>query len=77
MKFEELKPGMLFEDNDKRRAGRFARIAYVYDFSVRYRAGDDLESEDSWPLFTSKKPERFHATKRSKGFTLVRGLEEQ
>lgn len=66
MRIEEIKPGMVFRENDKRSNGRIVRVT-----EVDVQEGVIVLNGKT----KSRKPERFHKEKRGSGYTLAQDLE--
>jgi hypothetical protein len=78
MRIDEIKPGMVFVDNDKRSDGRRIRILRVSGELIEFASCDRFGnvSGAARPL-QSWKPARFHKEKRSAGFSLVSSQVDQ
>lgn len=76
MTLEEIKPGMIFKENDSRFI-RYIRIARVEGEKIFFIASSNQE----FPLanirreYVSKKPGRFYKVPRRNGYTLVKNTE--
>lgn len=70
MKLEEIKPGMVFREND-RRFSRWIRITSAARGVIEFDASDSAEGPFDLVRRKSRKPERFHAGPASSGYSLV------
>lgn len=72
MKLEEIKPGMVFKENDKRLT-RFVKVVCI-GFSGRiFLVASQISAVGPWRKKTTscQKPERFHVEPKASGYSLV------
>lgn len=74
MLISEIKPGMIFKDNDPRRPNRYVKIVRVdipYN-SIYFQSSTNIDEWKNAPYHKSKKPKRFRIAKVSSGYFLVK-----
>lgn len=81
MNIEEIKPGMIFQDNDKRSGVRFLKVIAnninqggVWKGKIAYEVSMYTPEGPYAPRILHASPQRFYREKKSKGYTLVQDV---